>query len=161
MEEFGILIVLALLAVFIILPIWVISSILRLRRELEEERRQSVQHWQDLTARLYLLETKAKEAQEAERPSPAEPIAVHEAHAAPTAAKVIAPTETAPLRTPGPPPVPTPRPEAPILREPEPSLPKPAHELPPQPPPHVKCRTTLLFLRLGAASDRPRCGNPS
>ncbi|MBI3477995.1 MAG: DUF2339 domain-containing protein [Acidobacteria bacterium] len=61
MEDFGILIGLAVLGALIVLPIWMIARILGLRRQLEDEQRGNTLHWQNLTARLHVLETEVKE----------------------------------------------------------------------------------------------------
>ncbi len=67
MEGFGVLIGLALFAALILLPIWIVSSIVRLRREAENDRRENSHHWQDITARLYVLETRLKEQKDKKR----------------------------------------------------------------------------------------------
>lgn len=136
MEGFGALVGLALLGALIVLPIWIVSSIVRLRRELENDRRENLQHWQDLTARLYVLETRRKEQKETSTSVHEVPTheAPQEAHAAPQAVRTVAPAETAPLRPPSPPPsVPPPSPAKPIQ---PPQRPEPQHEaVPPTRPP--------------------------
>jgi hypothetical protein len=64
MEGFAVLVILALLGLFLIWPIWVVSNVLRLRRQAEDDWQQSLQHWRDLTARIFLLETHLKELKE-------------------------------------------------------------------------------------------------
>ena len=62
MEGFGVLVGLALLGVLVLLPMWIVSSIARLRREVESDRRENLKHWQDKTSRLYVLETRVNES---------------------------------------------------------------------------------------------------
>ena len=61
MEALGALIVLALIGVGIVLPIWVVAAVLNLRRQSESDRQQNTRHWQDLTARLHVLESSVKD----------------------------------------------------------------------------------------------------
>ena len=133
MEGFGVLVGLALLGVLIVLPIWIVASIVRLRRQSENDRRENSQHWQDITARLYVLETRLKEQKETPTSTHEAP---HETHAPPQAPRTVAPADTALLRAPAPPPrIPPPpaQPPQPVQR------PEPEHEtappaMPPPPP---------------------------
>jgi cell division protein FtsB len=61
MEAFGVLIALALIGAAIVLPIWAVAAILNLRRQAQSDRQEGTRHWQDLTARLHVLETKIEE----------------------------------------------------------------------------------------------------
>jgi uncharacterized membrane protein len=146
MEGFGILFGLALLGAVVLLPIWIVSSIARLRREVEDDRRENLQHWQDLTARLYVLETRLKEQKDtpaATHEIPHE--ALHETHTASQQAKTNAPVETVPLHAPSLPlSVPEPPPARPAQTpQPEPesqpvspaSTPPPRPQMPPPTPP--------------------------
>ena len=139
MDGFGVLLGLALLAVLIVLPIWIVGSIGRLRRTIEDERFANLSRWRDLTARLYLVETRLKE-QEQSSISPQE--APHEApqqtHAAPPAARTVSPAEQAPLRPSSPlPSVPAPP------AEPAPQAPQPEPEREPAPPPTPPARPAM------------------
>jgi uncharacterized membrane protein len=64
MESFAVLVILALLGLLVIWPIWVVSNVLRLRRQTQNDWQESLQHWRDLTARVFLLETHLKELKE-------------------------------------------------------------------------------------------------
>src|SRR5271155_5467787 len=69
MEGFSLLAGLGLLGVAIVLPIWMIGSIFRLRREAENDRRENQEHWQDLRARLFVLEARPLEPKPASTPT--------------------------------------------------------------------------------------------
>jgi uncharacterized membrane protein len=133
MEGFGVLVGLALLGVLILVPIWIVTSIVRLRSEIENDRRENSQHWRDLTARLYVLETRFKEQKETST-SPVEVPAHQVPHVTPTTpepVRTVAPAETAPLRPVPPPPIVSPpspvKPLQPVHR------PQPAYEVAPPP----------------------------
>ena len=89
MEAFGVLLALAVIAVVVVLPIWLIFAVLNLRSRAETDRQQSNRYRQDLTTRVHLLETHLKELkqdrsafpQQAEesQPKPAEPSPVQAA----------------------------------------------------------------------------------
>ena len=121
MEPFGVLPVLLLVGVGIILPIWVISAVLNLRRRADADLQESTQHWQDLTARLHLLETNFKKL----KAEPAVP------HAASPEARESSQPAPAPLSV-EPLPV-TPRPVPPPISIPAPVSPVPARPLPDAP----------------------------
>ncbi len=145
MEGFGVLIGLALLGVLVLLPIWIVSSIARLRGEVENDRRENSQHWQDVTARLYVLEARLKEQKETPAPTHEAPHdALNEMPAASQQARMVAPVVTAPLRPPSPPPsvpaIPPAKPPQTSQPEPEPkiappSTPPPTRPAAPPPPP--------------------------
>src|SRR5579862_2845436 len=111
MEGFSVLAGLGLFGVAIVLPIWMIGSILRLRRDAENDRRENQEHWQDLTARLFVLEARLKESEPASAPT---------RNAVPEGRDVAPPIQTPPMQTPAPaepistPPFP-PRPRHPYL----------------------------------------------
>src|SRR6266550_1474249 len=93
MEAFGVLFALALLAIVIILPIWLVLTVVSIRRRAESDRQQSTQHWQDLTTRVHLLETHIKQLKQV---AAGPPEASHETReskpAAPAAVAPAAPT---------------------------------------------------------------------
>jgi hypothetical protein len=179
MEGFGFLLGLAFLGVLIALPIWIVSSIVRLRREVEDERIQNSSHWRDLTARLYVLESRLKEQEKTAPSSPirtrapsAIPEVAGERHAASPAPQ--APVESAPLRSPSHPPIvpvlptplwppeqitplPQPEPESQPPSEPEsakqPALAASLPQLPSPPQPHVS-PPTFTHSQAQAASSR-------
>jgi uncharacterized membrane protein len=139
MEAFGVLLALALIGVGIILPIWLISAVLNLRRIAESDRQKNTQHWQDLTARVYLLETLLKElkqtpsvspeaTREAREPKPAMPVAVLPAE--PTPPRPTSPPAAIPAE--GPPAPARTSPDVP--REQLPEVPLAAAPAPPQKP---------------------------
>ncbi len=130
MEGFGFLVGITLLGVLMLVPIWVVASIVRLRRELESDRRENLKHRQDLTARLYVLESRLKEQKETSPPTHEAP---QETHAAPPEVQPIAPAETAPLRSPSPPPVAPPPPPAERPKTPTPEPEPPPRTSPPAP----------------------------
>ena len=141
MEGFGVLVGLAGFGVLIVLPIWVVGSIVRLRREVGNDRQENLQHWQDLTARLYVVETRLKE-QEQSSISPHEPPhkAPQQTHAAPPAARTASPTEHAPLHPSPPLPSVPATPAEPSHQPPEPepepeTAPPPMRPATPPPPP--------------------------
>ncbi len=141
MEGFGVLLGLALFGVLILLPIWIVASIGRLRREVENDRRENLQHWQDLTARLYVLETRRKEQKDQKETHEAPQVAPQETHATSQTARTVAPPEAVPLRPPPPPPsVPAtppaqPPPEFRVAPPPHPAMPPAAPPLPHVSPP--------------------------
>lgn len=65
MEQFAFLVALAVFGLLLVLPIWLIATIVRLRRDAENDRRENVQHWRDVTARLFVLEQRSQEAKPA------------------------------------------------------------------------------------------------
>jgi uncharacterized membrane protein len=131
MEAFGVLFALVLIGVVIILPIWVISAVLNLRRRAESDRQQSNQHWQGLTIRVHLLETHLKEMKQVRAASPEES---HEAREPkpPTPAAAVPAEVSPPLVRPVPPPVPAAL--SPDIPRPEPQRPAAA------PPPSIPQR---------------------
>ena len=139
MEAFGVLFALALIAAIIVLPIWLISTIVDLRRRAESDRRESTGHWQDLTTRVHLLETHLKELKQT---ATGPPEAAPEAHGLrPTAPAAVSPAE------PSPPPV---RPVPPSAAPPVPAAVSPdvSHAQPPRPatvaPPVIPQRPATL-----------------
>ena len=76
MEEIGILVGFALVVAAIVVPIWLIVTVVNLRRRAEVETQENTRHWQDLTARVHLLETQLKELKQTPaetRPTPEAP----------------------------------------------------------------------------------------
>ncbi|HLX82447.1 MAG TPA: DUF2339 domain-containing protein [Terriglobales bacterium] len=121
MEGFSVLAGLGLFGVAIVLPIWMIGSILRLRRDAENDRRENQEHWQDLTARLFVLEARLKESEPASAPT---------RNAVPEGRDVAPPIQTPPMQTPAPaepistPPFPpSPAPSVPFVKPPETLIP--------------------------------------
>lgn len=149
MEAFGVLLAFALIGVGIILPIWLVSAVLNLRRLADSERQKNTQHWQDLTARVYLLESLLKEpkqtstgspetAHESREPKPAVPVAVLRAEAAPPPLRPIPPPTAIPAA--GPPAsagtssdVPRQEPPREAFHAATPALPQKPAALPPRP----------------------------
>lgn len=137
MEELGILVGLALLAAVVILPIWLIVNVLRLRRQMEDEQRLSTMHWQDLTARVFHLETQLKDLKAAgairepareeteATPTRTVPASPPVPSREPTPSTSVTPTPTAPS-----PPIEPSPPVAPV--QPRPPEPVPQH-IPPAP----------------------------
>ncbi len=150
MESFGVLIVLALVGVGIILPIWLISTVLSLQRRAESDRHENTQHWQDLTARVHLLETHSKELKqtptappearaEAQPPSPVVPAAVFPAGLA-LPSRPVPPVSTPATAPPAltKPDVPRPQPPQPMPATAPPGIP----QRPASPPPHPQTMPT-------------------
>jgi len=149
MEELGILFGIAAVAVIIILPIWLVANVLRLRRQAEEERQENTQHWRDLTARLHILETQFKEwkqttgtkevARETVSPAVSVPVAGVHREAAPQPSPVPPKPDPRPVTPATPPPAvsaahtPQPEPTLPALARPP--VPPPAPPRPSIPPP--------------------------
>ncbi len=143
MEEIGVLFALAILGVAIGLPIWIIVNIVQLRRRADHDQFVTNEHWQDLKARLSVLERQFKELKE---PLAAQPEPARETHPAPTAAipKQVQPEPlTQPVRVDAPPPVevkvpepapPEPAYAAPTVKPPSPAQPAPPAIHPPVPP---------------------------
>ena len=152
MESFAVLIILALFGLLFIWPIWVVSNVLRLRRQAEDNWQQSLQHWRDLTARIFLLEkhlTELKETLAAREPQPESASAAQRETAAsiaepkPSAATPPPPHEVAlskpsvttpePTHEPAPPVPPSPIPPSPVVPQPPPAAPTPRPQPPPEP----------------------------
>ena len=128
MEAFGVLIALALIGAAIVLPIWAVAAILNLRRQAQSDRQESTRYWQDLTARLHVIETKVEELKH-EGAAPRAPVPeVHEPVPVAPATIPAAPVPAPPRRVP--PPVSIPLPVPPVLTKPD--IPRP--ELSPTPP---------------------------
>ena len=131
MEAFGVLLALALLAAVIILPIWLVSTVLSLRRRSDSDRQESTRHWQDLTARLHVLETNFKELKQAASVPPATSPETREGRPVEPAASHAEPT---PQPRPVPPPVSTPAAALPPLTRPDVLRPEPPRQAPATPP---------------------------
>lgn len=150
MEAFGILFAFALIAVVIILPIWLVSTVLSLRRQAESDRQENTSHWQDLTARLHLLETHFKELKrgvgtpqevvsEVHQPMPSTPTVSRVTEPTPPSRPVPPPVSVPPAAPPAfiKPHVPPLEPTRPTPIAPPPIVPPPLPrpEMPPAPPP--------------------------
>src|SRR5258708_16346057 len=159
MEGFGVLFALALIGVGIVLPIWVTAAVLNLRRQAESDRHENTRRWQDLIARLHVLESAVKDvkheavaprvpAHETREPIAAAPVPVP-AEPVPPPPSVVPPQVSIPapalpaepvpdVPRPEPPPKPAevtppaipPSPAAPPLRPRRPSAPAPAYNRP-------------------------------
>ena len=125
MEAFGVLFALALLGAVIILPIWLISAVLNLRRQAENHRQESTRRWQDLTARLHVLETNFKELKQEAAVPRATSAATQESV---PVVSTVSPAEPPPPPRPVLPPVSTPTAAPPPLTTPD--LPRPASRTP-------------------------------
>jgi uncharacterized membrane protein len=140
MEAFGILVALVIVGVAIGLPIWIVANIVQLRSRTEHDEFVNSEHWQDLKARLSVLERQFKELkgtvaaqhESVREAHPAKAPAIYkDAQTTPQAASVA---ETPPA----------------VVKAPEPVVPKPVHEPPafkpppPAPPPAVKPPVTPI-----------------
>jgi uncharacterized membrane protein len=122
MNDFSVLFGLVVLGVVIGLPIWIIATIVQLRRQTEHDRFINSEHWQDLKARLSVLERQFKELRETVTPQP-EPI---------REVRSVEPATQKDIRPPETPSVPVVEPPFPEIRVrvPEPIAPKSAQEPP-------------------------------
>jgi len=91
MEELGILIACVVVGLLIVLPIWLVSSIVSFRRRVESDHPENSQHWQDLTARLHVQKTQFKDLKTAGDRS--QSAAQEKPEPQPEAPRLSAPTE--------------------------------------------------------------------
>ncbi len=159
MEGFSVLVGLGLFGVAVVLPIWVIGSIIRLRREAENDRLQNTEHWQDLTARLFVLETRRQEPEPASTPTTPTRNAVPESRD--VASPIHTPAPAEPIDAP--PPSPMPAPPVPVVKPPETPRTRESVAPPPprQPEPEVLPSTPHPPLVSPRVSAKPQAAPPA
>jgi uncharacterized membrane protein len=127
MEGFGGLVVLVVLGVVVGLPVWFVLAIAQLRRQAEHDQFVNSEHWQDLKARLSVLERQFHELKET---FTAQRQTVSEAHS-----EAATPIQKDTPPVPGTSRAPVAEPPLPEVKAPEPVAPHAVHEPVVQRPP--------------------------